>query len=157
MPTLIMKRSISILGNGRYSVGEHQQFTDRENRLVRVIKESPKNPVAVGEAYTFFDCKASREEIEKELPTIRQISNTPDELELYLTQEINPDNFRHPELREVAKQAKKAGIKYSIKANYVNATNEKTASELTDIMRNAYASPLYAKGEDFRCRVLYRD
>jgi hypothetical protein len=152
-----MIRSINILGEGRYSASENQQFTDKEGRLVRVIKESPRDPQDVGEAYAFFYCNAPKEEIERELPNIREISQTPKDLELYLTEGILPDRLNHPELREIAMDAKRAGLRYTLKANYLRATNERTATELEAIMRTAYSSPLYKKGEDFRGEVYFKD
>ena len=42
-----------------------------------------------GEAYAFFYCKASKPQVERELPLIRRIVGTPSELELSLTDDLD--------------------------------------------------------------------
>ena len=143
---------MEIIGKGKYAVSEHQQFIDRTGQLVRVVKGSTK-PVPVGEAYAFFDCRASREEIEKEIPTIRGLSQTPNELELYLTE--GTDSLTgNTELKQIADEARESGIKYMIKANYPTGTNRQTADELSEILNK---SPLYQKGEQFRGEIFYKE
>jgi len=102
-----------------------------------------------GEAYAFFYCKASKQEIEKELPHIKDAVKTPNQLELSLT-EINPDGFKHQELKEIVHDAKKAGMNYSMKASYKGFDNKQTADELAGILNQAYQSPLYKDKEEFR-------
>ncbi len=45
----------------------------------------------IGKAYGFFDCSASKELIEGELPTIRELARTPPRLELSLVEGPNED------------------------------------------------------------------
>ena len=129
---------IELIGKGQYQVGPHQQFVDREGNLVRIVRGSP-NPVPVGEAYASFNCRASQEEIEEEIPTIRRLAQIPNKLELQ---------------RQVAG---KADRKYVIKASYPTATNRQAADELAGILNQAYQSPLYQQGEPFRGRIIYKE
>ena len=110
-----------------------------------------------GEAYAFFDCMASKEKIEGELQPIRIVTKSPSQLELSLTEGINPESFDHPELVEIAQDAKGAGIRYVMKAGCGNASNKTIADELAIILNQAYQSPLYENGEEFRGGIFYED
>jgi hypothetical protein len=149
-----MKNKREIVGEGQYAVCEHQQFVDREGNLVRITRGS-SNPVPVGEAYAFFDCTASKEEIEKEIPTIRNLTQTPNELELYLTEGTNSLK-EDIKLRQIVGEAREAGIKYVMKANYPTGTNRQTADELAGILNQTYQSPLFEEGEEFRGGIFYK-
>lgn len=160
------------------------EFVDREGTLVRSTREGLK---PLGKTYGFFDCSASKEEIEAELPTIRDFAQTPETLELYLTegQEISlkeiaqkasrgacdeldsdysaPKQGKNPKnkLSRLARLLQRvdigmgSGTKYTIEATLPNATNEKTADELSAILNQAYQSPLYQEGEEFRGEVVF--
>ena len=78
-----MTKEIKIYGEGNYAVAETQQFVDRTGQLVRHIK-GQYQPIPVGEAYSFFHCNASREQIKTTLPKVRELTQTSSELELYL-------------------------------------------------------------------------
>jgi len=116
-----------------------------------------------GRAYAFFDCGASKEEIEEELPYIRDAVRTPNDLELSLKDTKNLTGLRGIlrltplKLSQIAKKAKGAEIKYVRGATYPNATNKQTADELADILNQSYQSPLYEDGEQFRGEVVYED
>jgi hypothetical protein len=148
-----------IIGKGKYTVSEHQQFINQEGNLVRVIKGSP-NPVPVGEAYAFFNCSASKQEIERELPSIKEKSKLGGlELSLNEVKELR-DNGADQELLEVinneeiwstypakyqylmrrAKPTKISDLKYSIQARYPNHTNEETASQLGHVVNGIYTT-----------------
>lgn len=104
-----------------------------------------------GKAYAFFNCKASKGDIEKEIPFIRESVKTPNALELSLmegTDTLTGDS----ELLQMAKEAKDAGIKYVMEATCPNVTNQQTADEVASILNQAYQSPLYQKGE-----VVYKE
>lgn len=150
-----MRKEIQMIGSGKYEVASHQQFTDREGNLVRTVKGSSK-PIPVGEAYAFFDCSASREEIQREIPKIRSAVNTPSELELYLMnkQDVVSGNV---ELRQLFHEAREAGLKYVMKAQYPTATNSQTADELAAVLNQAYQSPLFKEGEQFRGAIFYKE
>lgn len=116
----------------------------------------------VGEAYAFFNCRASKDEIEKEIVDIRRVIGTPNQLELSLSEGIKPGDFNQPELREIAQDANlslflDAGISYSMSARYRNASNRQTADELAGVLNQAYQSHLYQDKEKFRGRVFYEE
>jgi len=116
--------------------------------------DKPQKPYT-GKAYAFFNCNASKEEIEAEIPHIRRLVRTPKNLELSLTEGF--ENLTGDvELRSVAQEAQAQGIKYILKAKYPNQDNERTAGELTRILNQAYQSPLYQQGEPFSGAVVYR-
>lgn len=118
----------------------------------------------IGKAYAFFDCRASKEKIETELNYIRDAVETPRELELSLTENLDElIGFRgalrliDPNLSQIAREAKEAGIRYAMEAKYPNATNKKTADELSAVLNQAYQSDLYQKDEGFRGWIFYED
>lgn len=130
-------------------------FVDRQGKIVHPNRENyhaKKSANEVGKAYGFFDCNATKKEIEKEIPFIRDFVNTPNLLELLLTEDVN--------LSEVDSDllliSKEANMKYVIEATYPNATNKQTADELSVILNQAYHSPLYKKGERFRGEITYK-
>ena len=107
----------------------------------------------IGKAYAFFDCNASKEQIEREIPFIRNAVKTPKQLELILTENVQTLNL-DPNLVETALKRLKTPTKYVMQATYPNATNEQTASELGDIL-NATYNFLYQKNEKFRGQIAY--
>ena len=109
-----------------------------------------------------FDCKASKAEIEAEIPRIREISETPNELELSLMeirdfrnrQGIPSDLLRFVEENNIyptfpskyrdrmktAQPIRMKDLQYVIQTNYPNATNEDTAGFLGDFMNGVWAT-----------------
>ncbi len=76
---------------------------------------APKNDNPLGRAYGFFYCRASKLEIEAELPTIREMIRTPPSLELFLIEGM--DNVKGDErLTAIAQEAKQDGINYLLQA-----------------------------------------
>jgi hypothetical protein len=118
----------------------------------------------VGEAYAFFDCNATMAQITQEIPTIRNLVSTPRRLKLYLTERtlsvISPHSLDH-ELLEIALEAldaKRANIRYVLAARSLpNMTNRQTADELATILNQAYQSPLYQEGEEFRGEIVFEE
>ena len=109
-------------------------FVDRQGIAVYPSREdynarNTKKTAKAGKAYAFFDCNASKEDIEEELPFIRKCVKTPNSLELSL---INGADtlIGDSQLLQIAKEAKDAGIKYVMEATYPNATNNQTADKL---------------------------
>ena len=82
-----------------------------------MTKETLKDK-KVGKAYAFFYCSAPKADIDKVLPKARDIYTAlPNNLELTLTEGINPEDFRQdPQLRELAEQAREEDCNYSITA-----------------------------------------
>jgi len=110
-----------------------------------------------GRAYAFFNCNASKEAIEAELPTIRGLVQTPSELELSLTDNFKLKDFTDYKLRSIVKDAKKSGIKYLMTAKYPNGTNKRTADEVAGVINQAYQSPLYEPNEPFNGAIVYKE
>ena len=133
-------------------------FVDRQGNVVHPSKEdyNARKSTKTGKAYAFFNCKASKGDIEKELPFIRECVQTPNALELSLME--GKDTLKgDPKLLQLAREAKDAGIRYVMEATYPNATNHQTADEVASVLNQAYQSPLYQKGEPFRGEVVYKE
>ena len=113
-----------------------------------------KKELDVGRAYGFFDCNASKQEIETELPTIRELVKTPSQLELSLIEGM--DNIKgNKRLTALAQEAKQDGINYMLQATYPNGTNRDTADEVASVLNQAYQSPLYKAKEPFKGAIVY--
>jgi len=113
-----------------------------------------KKEISVGRAYGFFYCNASKLEIETTLPRIRELVETPSQLELSLIEGM--DNLQGDEgLIALAQEAKEGGINYVLQAMYPGGTNRSTADELSSILNQAYQSPLYQTGESFFGEIAY--
>ena len=108
-----------------------------------------------GQAYAFFDCDASKEIIESKMPILRRESQTPSDLELSLTDDL--DSLKEDDLLSIVQEAKDSGMNYLLKATYPNATNKKTADELATMINMMYASPLYKPGEEFSGAIVYKE
>jgi len=112
-----------------------------------------KNKNHIGKAYGFFDCNATKEEIEREIPFIRDAVDTPNQLELILTEDINSLSV-DPDLFPIAQVL---DAKYVIETTCQDYTNEKTADELSAVLNQAYQSSLYQEGERFRGEIVYKN
>jgi len=133
-------------------------FIDRQGKLVQPSREDhhAKKPAKAGKAYAFFDCNASKKEIEDTMPEIRKDAETPSELELSLIE--GPSNLNgDAELLEIAENAKNSGVRYVIEATYPGKSNRKTADKLVTLMNQTYQSPLYQHGEPFTGEVTYEE
>jgi len=133
-------------------------FVDRQGNVIHPSREdyNSRKSLRVGKAYAFFNCNASKGDIEKELPAIRECVQTPNALELSLmegTDTLTGDT----QLLQIAREAKDTGIRYVMEATYPNATNHQTADEVASILNQAYQSPLYQKGEQFRGEVVFKE
>ena len=108
-----------------------------------------------GRAYALMDFKASKEEIESELPFAREAARTPSQLEI-LVREIKdlktdrtvdsdlvkyigensiypmfPEKFK-AEMKN-AKPIKMSDLRYMLEAKYPNATNEEAAEQINAV------------------------
>jgi hypothetical protein len=114
--------------------------------------------MTIGKAYAFFDCNASKKEIETELPTIRELVKTPSKLELFLAEGVENLNYGEDvKLKEIVNRAKNDGMKYVMEAKYAGATNKQTADEVAGILNQAYQSPLYKDKEQFSGEIVYEN
>ncbi len=110
----------------------------------------------VGKAYGFFYCNASKQEIETELPAIRELVRTPSQLELFLIEGM--DNVKDDKrLTALVQEAKQDGINYMLQAKYPNATNKQTADEIASVLNQAYQSPLYETNAPFKGAIVYEE
>lgn len=110
--------------------------------------------MADGKAYGFFNCDASKEEIEAELPAIRDYAQIPSELEIVLIEgmdAVKGDN----KLMSIVREAQDAGIRYFVEATYPTATNDAAADEIAALLNQAYQSPLYHEGAEFIGHIVY--
>ncbi len=117
---------------------------------------------AVGEAYAFFDCNAAPEQIPEELAGILDVVNTPRRLKIFLAKKgllpVVSRNSLDTELLEIANDARNAGLKYVISARSTpDMSNRETSDELAALLNQAYLSPLYEQGEEFRGGIFYKD
>jgi len=116
-------------------------------------QESTQNPV--GEAYAFFDCSATPEDIEGELPHIRERFETPRGLELsllpvgeFVRGKIDPKLLKiineeetgptysgkvEPSRRTVT-PARLRDLKYALHARYPGKTNEDAGAALVGVV-----------------------
>ncbi len=109
-----------------------------------------------GEAYGFFYCDASKQEIKAELPTIRELVKTPPQLELYLSKCMDGIEGDE-ELTALAQEAKQEGINYILKATCPNETNKYAADAVADIVNQLYNTPLYEDNTEFKGGVVYKE
>ncbi len=110
----------------------------------------------VGKAYGFFYCNASKQEIETELPAIRELVRTPSQLELFLIEGM--DNVKDDKrLTALVQEAKQDGINYMLQAKYPNGTNKQTADEIASVLNQAYQSPLYETNAPFKGAIVYEE
>ncbi|MBI2583142.1 MAG: hypothetical protein HYW25_00610 [Candidatus Aenigmarchaeota archaeon] len=118
--------------------------------------------MTIGKAYAFFDCPASRAKIEAELPDIRMLTKTPQEMELYLaegTGYMGVDAWVRGDTRlmEVVEDARRAGFRYSMETALPDASDRRAADELAAVMNNAYTNPNLWNGEGgFRGGIVFR-
>ncbi|MBW2993764.1 hypothetical protein KY317_04280 [Candidatus Woesearchaeota archaeon] len=110
-------------------------FTNRRGQVVHPSKEDYNSRISekIGKAYGFFDCNASKEEIEAELPKIRELAQTPSELELSLIEGV--DNLKgDPELMKyIAQEVKLREYRFVLEATYSGMPNSKAAAELEPV------------------------
>ena len=110
----------------------------------------------IGKAYAFFNCDASKKGIEGTLPKIRKAVGTPSELELSLTEGMDPIRG-DKKLMDLTREAKEFGMDYMLKAEYPGGTNIQTADELASMLNQAYQSPLYQANEPFSGQIVYKE
>jgi hypothetical protein len=108
-----------------------------------------------GKAYAFFNCNRSQQEIEAELPMIRDLTKTSKNLELTLTEGVT-DIKGDKKLMEVAKEAQAQGMRYCLQAELPKKDNQETAQALSGILNQAYQSQLYTEGECFSGGIVYK-
>lgn len=113
----------------------------------------------IGQAYGFFDCNATKEEIQGEMPEIRARAKTPKNLELSLMKtskfsliECSKDS-KDPQLLELIHGDQIYGSNYAIKVNCPNISNKQAADELAEVLNGLYNR---YKENSFRGEVIYK-
>ena len=108
-----------------------------------------------GRSYGIFDCNASKQRIQAELPKLRRLTGTPSDLELSIRDidDVRGDSDLMPRIRD----AKKAGMRYVAEADCPNATNADAARALTIISNQGYQSPLWKKDEPYRGEIIHKE
>ncbi|MCX6748763.1 MAG: hypothetical protein NT076_04100 [Candidatus Pacearchaeota archaeon] len=129
-----------------------------------------------GEAYAFFNCNASKEAIEGEIPDIRRVVETANGLELSLTEvstlrtrredpalsrfietaeigSIYPSKLAH--LRSTDKPKKVRDLRYALHAIYPDKSNEDAAGELVGVINEIYTN--HEAGKIFTGAIVGKD
>ncbi len=94
-------------------------------------------------------------DITAELPTIRNMAQTPNQLELITESVDNLPVQGDSALKALVGQAKNAGMRYVLQARYQGATGKETAGELAAVVNQSYQSPLYQRDEPFRGELAF--
>ena len=152
-------------------------FVNRQGKIVHPSREdynARKSANVVGKAYAFFDCDASKEQIELTMPSIRRDAQTPNGLELLLHEGVSglkldrklrkaiqyPDDYRilSEKRRKQGYEQETmpaANLRYALTANLPKASNLATARELRGI-----TNLIGLMNEDstiYRCAVVYAE
>lgn len=123
-----------------------------------------------GRAYAFFDCDASKADVEDEIVKARYYAETPSNLELSLTEgeeNLNGDaDFinalaaaKKSSLSRLPKSQREdnpVSYRYALKAKLADETNLATANKLKNIMNLLYGKKLYTQGEEFFGEIVYQ-
>ncbi|HLC74038.1 MAG TPA: hypothetical protein VJH20_05385 [Candidatus Nanoarchaeia archaeon] len=112
----------------------------------------------IGKAYGFFDCGASKEEIERVVAYHRsdfERYQVPSTLELSLqdTRALRGD----PDLMAEVGMAEKAGLNYVLQGTYGDATNLQAGLQLSALFNHLDRSSLFERGHELRAEVVYKD
>jgi hypothetical protein len=130
--------------------------------MIGMEKEAKK----YGKAYSFFDCSAPKAKVEVELDYVRAHSD----LELTLTkgeEGIKGDReamqaleaskrFSLSRLPKNQREGTTVSYRYSLQAKLPNATNQRVANKMNNIMNFLYAQRLYAEGERSSGEIVYQ-
>ena len=110
-----------------------------------------------GTAYGFFDCDASQNAIEAELPSIRAVVKSPKSLNLHLTDGTSNVVTGYALLKELVDRAQNANMRYMIEAELPRASNEQAATAFVAVLNQAYQSPLFDTNEPFRGEIAFEE
>jgi hypothetical protein len=115
--------------------------------------------MAHGEAYAFFEYLGKQDDLEKELPTMRRLAQTPSQLELVLkkTDALRTGVILDTELLKMADYAKEDHMEYVLHARQENTPNKVVSGRLGNLMNMLYASPLYERAESFSAEVVHKE
>ncbi|MEK6960483.1 MAG: hypothetical protein AABX47_04880 [Nanoarchaeota archaeon] len=104
--------------------------------------------ISNGKAYGFFYCAHPEQKVGEILSAVREITNTPSQLELSSIEGMDSRIKGDDRLTALVQEAKRHGINYMLQATCprgINATDEAAA-----VLNQAYQSPLYRSHEPFK-------
>ena len=156
------------------SYSRDRSFIDRDGNFVQPSKEHyEKNKITYGTAYAFFDCDASKDELEKLLPDIRRDVQTASNLELKLHEGIAGLEFDEDLVQKIGyaddyrimpekmiqqgyeeERRPLASLRYVMIAQQVEETNKSVAGELAGIVNCTQA---YNQSDIFRGAISYEE
>ncbi|HLC56930.1 MAG TPA: hypothetical protein VJJ23_06845 [Candidatus Nanoarchaeia archaeon] len=141
----------------------------------------PNNQENRGAAYAFFDCDASKEQIERAMPNVRYDARTPENLQLLLQEGVSglridakltdliecEKDYRIMSSERMGQETGFSALlthgeeirplyrmKYAMVASYDGHSNEDTANELGDIVNDIHRK--FGNDQDvFRGAVVY--
>ena len=140
---------------GRRELPVDMSFIDRRGNLVRPDKKAyyAREAAGVGEAYAFFDCDASKQELEDSISDVMDDAGVPREMRAFLRKGSSglPRDSRlqamvnYPaDYRVMTAERKKQGweperkplckMEYSLVASFPGASNEEAALQLGDAL-----------------------
>ena len=125
--------------------------------MTRKIEIKEDESYSVGRAYAFFDCDASKEEVEKSMPDVRSEAKTHKGLQMLLHEGISglqldemlseqiqfPDDYRvmsSERLNQGYQEERRplASMKYALVGSCERVSNEDVANELDDVVNVIY-------------------
>jgi hypothetical protein len=109
----------------------------------------------IGKAYGFFYYAGGKRAIQNEIPAIRKKVYTPLEMKLSLRGIDNLNTGEDSALAEIAERAKSAKMNYVIEADLPGRSNQRTASEVGDIL-NGIRYHLYDQRAPFCAGIVYQ-
>ncbi|MFC2142881.1 hypothetical protein ACFLQN_00610 [Candidatus Aenigmatarchaeota archaeon] len=98
--------------------------------------------MTTGKAYGFFDCDAPKARVMGEMPHIRSAVGTPDRLQLYLTEGMDPQGM---------------GNRYEFEVRHPGASNRRAATEATIVLNQTYQSPAFRNGGPFTGEIVFEE
>ena len=105
-----------------------------------------------GTAYAFFAGPQDPDKLTDELPYIRQLIRTPDDVDVEVIHgTYSPSDTA---LSRIAHSANEAGMKYVMKV-ILEGEHERASDETAVILNQACNSHLYREGEQFRGEIVH--
>lgn len=129
--------------------------TKQKVYIVEMPHNMMANETSIGTAYAFFHYGGKTEDLLKELPYVREDTETPSELTLDLVEGVkNLDTKNDSALVDIVKQA--GNMSHVLKATLPGVDNRKAANYLGNIVNGIYNTPLYQPSEPFYPEIAYK-
>ena len=111
--------------------------------------------VRTGEAIGFLDSGDRVDRFKGELSKIERLVNTPSGVHMSFSK--NPKGITgDADLKAIGALADQIGLTGVVRASFPGQTNQRAADELAAIGNQAYNSPVYDNGEEFRGEIVYK-